>query len=69
MFRNGKGRFRLFLMKKLPGIDPSILSVATLEYPFRETVFADHSERERVRAELAQETSRPAAKASRRRKT
>ncbi len=36
------------------GIAASILSVATLEYRFRETVFADDPERERVRAAIAQ---------------
>ena len=50
------------------GIDASILSVATLEYRFRETVFADDPERERVRAAIAQETARAGLKASKRRK-
>ena len=44
------------------GIDASILSAATLEYRFRETVFADDPERERVREAIRQETERVAAK-------
>jgi hypothetical protein len=40
------------------GIEASILSVATLEYRFRETVFADDPERERVRAEIEKEMER-----------
>jgi hypothetical protein len=39
------------------GIDASILSVATLEYRFRETVFED-DEREQARAMLAKESAR-----------
>jgi hypothetical protein len=50
------------------GIDASILSVATLEYRFRETVFADDAERERVREVIAREKERSAAKARARRK-
>ncbi len=49
------------------GIDASILSVATLEYRFRETVFADDPERERVREAIAQETARAASNAAARR--
>ena len=40
------------------GIDASILSIATLEYRFRETVFADDPERERVRGVIAAEVAR-----------
>jgi len=40
------------------GIDASILSVATLEYRFRQTVFADDPEHERVRAAIAVELER-----------
>lgn len=40
------------------GIDASILSVPTLEYRFRETVFADDPERERVCVAIAQEMER-----------
>ncbi len=40
------------------GIDAGILSVATLEYRFRETVFADDPERERVREVIAAEVER-----------
>jgi len=47
------------------GIDAGILSIATLEYRFRETVFADDPERERVREaigrEVANRTSGPGA--------
>ncbi len=51
------------------GIDASILSVATLEYRFRETVFADDPERERVRALIAHETGRAGLSALKRGKT
>ena len=47
------------------GIDASILSVATLEYRFRETVFADDPERERVREAIAKETVRAARRTRR----
>ena len=40
------------------GIGASLLSVPTLEYCFRETVFADDPERERVRAAIAKEMKR-----------
>jgi hypothetical protein len=50
------------------GIDASILSVATLEYRFRETVFADGPERERVREAIAKETVRARSRAGPRRK-
>jgi hypothetical protein len=50
------------------GIDASILSVATLEYRFRETVFADDPERERVREAIAKETARARSRAGSRRK-
>ncbi len=40
------------------GIAASILSAATLEYRFRETVFADDAERERVRGAIAKEMKR-----------
>lgn len=44
------------------GIDAGILSIATLEYRFRETVFADDPERERVREAIGREVaSRTAA--------
>jgi hypothetical protein len=39
------------------GIDAGILSVATLEYRFRETVFADDPERERVREAIDREVA------------
>ena len=45
------------------GIDASILSVATLEYRFRQTVFADDPERERVRAAIAAEVERAGLRA------
>ena len=44
------------------GIDASILSAATLDYRFRETVFADDDERERVREAIAKEMERAAAR-------
>ncbi len=47
------------------GIDASVLSVATLEYRFRQTVFADDAERERVREAIAGEVARAEAKATR----
>lgn len=50
------------------GIDASILSVAILEYRFRETVFADDPERERVRGAITKETARAASKSRSRRK-
>lgn len=40
------------------GIGASILSVATLEYRFRHTVFANDPERERVREAIAKEIAR-----------
>ncbi len=40
------------------GIDAAILSVPTLAYRFRETVFADDAERERVRESIAREMAR-----------
>ena len=40
------------------GVEASILSVATLLYRFRETVFADDAERERVRGVLLAEARR-----------
>ena len=40
------------------GIGASILSAATLDYRFRQTVFADDPERERVRAAIAKEMNR-----------
>ncbi len=43
------------------GIDAGILSIATLEYRFRETVFADDPERERVREAIGREVERRAA--------
>ena len=39
------------------GIDAGILSIATLEYRFRETIFADDPERERVREALGREVA------------
>lgn len=39
------------------GIDAGILSIATLEYRFRETVFADDPERERVREAIGREVA------------
>jgi hypothetical protein len=43
------------------GVDAGILSIATLEYRFRETVFADDPERERVREEIGREVANRAA--------
>ncbi|MEW6690977.1 MAG: DUF6036 family nucleotidyltransferase [Pseudomonadota bacterium] len=40
------------------GLDASLLSIATLVYRFRETVFHDDDERERVRALLREEAER-----------
>jgi len=40
------------------GLDASVLSIATLVYRFRETVFQDDDERERVRAVLRAEAER-----------
>jgi len=48
------------------GIDASILSVATLEYRFRQTVFADDEERERVREAIGKELARAERGAARR---
>jgi hypothetical protein len=50
------------------GIDASILSVATLEYRFRETVFEEDDERERVREALAHEAARVGLTAPKRKK-
>jgi hypothetical protein len=50
------------------GIDASILSVATLEYRFRQTVFADDPERERVRTAIDTEVARARRSAAMRRK-
>lgn len=48
------------------GIDASILSVATLEYRFRQTVFSDDpAERERVREQIAREVKRAAGRGRR----